>query len=168
MIYVPQWCYGNDFEFRIPCIWRCDNHCSKIMPGAHFTEKSSMEIQIWCEFSFCSYPNCAWVITTKFCTCHDNWAVMACATICSDQIDTNLIITKKKFHQIWITTEKYFVKWSLVLYWSNLNIAHADALARVGTGLSGDTSWFFYQALNTILSNVWLNYYALLTPQTAW
>ena len=33
---------------------------------------------------FCSRPICGGVITTKFCTCHDNCAVMTCAKICSD------------------------------------------------------------------------------------
>ena len=46
-----------------------------------------------CKISFISVE----LITTKFCTCHDSWAVMACAKFCSDLMDRNWITAKGWF-----------------------------------------------------------------------
>ena len=42
------------------------------------------------KISFCIYPNSAGDVTTKFCTCHNSCAVVACANICSDVISRNI------------------------------------------------------------------------------
>ena len=47
------------------------------------------KILMW--IAFCSHPIFDQVIATNFCTCHDSYAVMSCANICS-----NLIITSKR------------------------------------------------------------------------
>ena len=62
--------------------------------GAHFTKKlchnpNSMEIP------FCFFPDLNPLITTKFCTCHDSCAVMACAKFCSDQVTRNGLLPKQ-------------------------------------------------------------------------
>ena len=51
----------------------------------HFYHHNSDLMKI----SFCSYQRCSEVIAMKFCTCHDNTAVMACAKCCSDIVPYN-------------------------------------------------------------------------------
>ena len=46
---------------------------------------------------FCSHPNSNKVITTKFCTCHDSCAVVACAKVWCDIMTRHGITTKQKF-----------------------------------------------------------------------
>ena len=57
------------------------------------------------EISLCSHPSCNEVIATKFCTCHDSCAVMACAKFCSDMILCNDLTLKPIFYWICITME---------------------------------------------------------------
>ena len=59
-------------------------------------------IQIWnvIEISNCFSINFKEIITTKFCTCHDSTAVMACAKLCSDQMLGNWIKAVFWFYQI--------------------------------------------------------------------
>ena len=45
-------------------------------------------------------------IATKFCTCHDSFAVVACANFCSDH-----------FARIWMTAQQMFLKFEL--WWTN-------------------------------------------------
>ena len=52
--------------------------------------------------SFSSYINSNEVIATKFCTCHDSTAFMACAKICSDLVARDWITAIWFFHQICI------------------------------------------------------------------
>ena len=40
----------------------------------------------WMAIMIRSHPNFKGVIAVKFSTCHDSWAVLACAKICSDSI----------------------------------------------------------------------------------
>ena len=54
------------------------------------------------EISSCSYPSCGWVITVKFCTCHDSCTVMTCAKFHNNNIACNGVTQKLIFHQIWI------------------------------------------------------------------
>ena len=63
------------------------------------------------EISFCSHPNSNEVITTKFCTCHDSCAVMACAKFCCDMYNSKWITAKRNFHQIWIVMANSLVTW---------------------------------------------------------
>ena len=46
--------------------------------------------------SVCLHPNSNEVIATKFCTCHDSIAVLACAKICSNMMTRYWIIAKQK------------------------------------------------------------------------
>ena len=50
------------------------------------------------------------VITSKFCTCHDSRAVVACAKICSDLMSRNRIKANIS-HQIWTMHEKSLELW---------------------------------------------------------
>ena len=52
--------------------------------------------------SFCSHPKFDEWIATKFCTCHDNRAVMACAKICCNLITRSRTTPNLIFHKIWI------------------------------------------------------------------
>ena len=45
----------------------------------------------------CFHPNSDIVITTKFCTWHHSYTVVACAKICCDLMSTNGITTKRMF-----------------------------------------------------------------------
>ena len=53
------------------------------------------------------------MVTIKFCTCHESYAVVARAKFCSDMITYNWVILKPIFHRIWITMKNSFVKWAL-------------------------------------------------------
>ena len=59
-------------------------------PVAHFTKN----ISSWTKISFNSHPSVSKAIATKYWTCHDSTAVVACAKICSDVIPKNEIIAK--------------------------------------------------------------------------
>ena len=50
------------------------------------------------------------VIVTKFCTCHDSYAVVSCARICCDLMASNGITERRNFHWIWIVGKKSLVK----------------------------------------------------------
>ena len=39
--------------------------------------------------SFCFYPDTDRIVAAKFCTCHDSWAVVACAKLCSKMMARN-------------------------------------------------------------------------------
>ena len=52
------------------------------------------------------------VIAIKFCICHYSCTLMACAIFCSNMIPCNWVTLKPNFHWIWITMEKWFVKWA--------------------------------------------------------
>ena len=67
-------------------------------------------ISISMENSFCCHPTCSKAITSKFCTCHDSWAVVTCAKCCNDIIPHSGVTWKPIFHQIQITMEK--LKWA--------------------------------------------------------
>ena len=68
------------------------------------------------EISFYSQPTFNSVITTKFCTCHDSTAVMACAKFCSDLIPRDGMTAKLDIHFIWILRQISRVAWTLGLY----------------------------------------------------
>ena len=63
---------------------------------------------------FC-HPNYNHLITTKFCTCHDSIAVVACAKFCSNIRSRNEATMKWIFYQIWFWRGKLLVKWVPVL-----------------------------------------------------
>ena len=50
-------------------------------------------------------------IATKFCTCHDSLAVMACAKFCSDCYVRIGIRAKWIIRQVWIVMGKSLVRW---------------------------------------------------------
>ena len=62
------------------------------------------------EISFHSHLDSNTLIATKFCTWHDNCAVVACATICCDLVASNGITARWSFHRIWIAGKKSLVK----------------------------------------------------------
>ena len=65
------------------------------------------------EFTFCCNSiHDTGMIATKFCTCHDSTAVVACAKFCSNHFIKVLVIVKGNFHQIWITSKKSLVKYA--------------------------------------------------------
>ena len=69
--------------------WRSGSHRWNLwVPDLHTNYKDLFYSQS-IEILFCSYPNSNWVITTKFCTCHDSCAVVACAKICSHLMANN-------------------------------------------------------------------------------
>ena len=70
---------------------------------------------------FCSHRNFGKVITTKFCSCHDNCVVVTCAKICSDQSHRKWNTTER----IWIQNEISSVRW-LPDYVSNVTGALTD------------------------------------------
>ena len=47
-------------------------------------------------------------IATKFCTCHDSTAVVACAKFCSDHNIIHWMRFKHNFHWLWITIETHY------------------------------------------------------------
>ena len=62
------------------------------------------------EISFRSHLDSNTVIATKFCTCHDSYAVVSCARICCDLMASNGITERRNFHCIWIVGKKSVVK----------------------------------------------------------
>ena len=62
--------------------------------------------------SFLSHPNINKPITTKFYTCHNSYAVVACAKIYNDQIFRIWITWKINYFQIWVVSEKLLLKCS--------------------------------------------------------
>ena len=72
-----------------------------------FNQKSNLR-----KFSFWSDPNSDKAIATKFCTCHNNWAVVACGKVCSNMKTGNGITLKWNFTQICGR------KWKLVHQWN--------------------------------------------------
>ena len=81
--------------------------------GAHFTNvffhrnSNSMEISFW------FHSNSNQVIATKFCAWRDRCAVVACAKICCDLVDSCCMTARWNFHQIWNVSKKLLVKWAL-------------------------------------------------------
>ena len=72
-------------------------------PVAHFTKN----ISSWTKISFNSHPSVSKAIATKYCTCHDSTAVVACAKICSDVIPKNEIIAKLISYPPGISSENF-------------------------------------------------------------
>ena len=62
------------------------------------------------EISFHSHLDSNIVIATKFCTWHDSCAVVACAKICCGLVASYGIMTRRRFHRIWIEGKKTLVK----------------------------------------------------------
>ena len=54
------------------------------------------------EISFHSRLDSNTVITTKFCTWHDSYAVVTCAKMCCDLMARNGVMARRNFHRIWI------------------------------------------------------------------
>ena len=67
---------------------------------AHFTCEFSIVIQIGWKFSLCGHIYHNQEIATKFCTCYDSSAVVACTKICSGVISGNGVNAKWTVHQI--------------------------------------------------------------------
>ena len=61
--------------------------------------------------SLCSHSSCHEMIATKFYTCHDGCAVMACEKFYSDIVPQHGVTLKPIFHRIWISRENSLVKW---------------------------------------------------------
>ena len=86
------WCSEINFstrQFPLYChftmpIWTFSQ------PVIHFT------YDFFYHNSVCLHPNSNEVIATKFCTCHDSIAVLACAKICSNLMTRYWIIAKQK------------------------------------------------------------------------
>ena len=57
------------------------------------------------EISFCSHPSYIKMIDIKFCTWHDNCAVVACATFSGVMIPYKGVTVIPIFHRIWPTME---------------------------------------------------------------
>ena len=64
------------------------------------------------EISFWSHFKSNKVTATKFCTCHDSCAVVACTKICSNNFDRIVVKAKWKCHQIWISSKNLLAKWT--------------------------------------------------------
>ena len=78
------------------------------------------------EISFYSHPSCREVITMKFCTWQDSFAVVPCAEFCSDMIPCNGVTLKPVFHKIWITMKISFMKWALGCSGLVPNMLHSE------------------------------------------
>ena len=98
---------GLEIGFWVSSLWifLCDKgycfHYGSILTGCtetHFTNNFSIKIQIKILISVSSHPNSSIRITTKFCTWHDSYSVVACAAICCDIMTRQWIIySKMKF-----------------------------------------------------------------------
>ena len=89
------------------------NQCCSIVnwtPGTRFTNGFSIAIQIRWKFCFTLTSIFNTVIATKFCTWHDNCAVVACAKCCCDLMASNRTTARRSFHRIWIAGNKPLVK----------------------------------------------------------
>ena len=62
---------------------------------------------------FCSYRNSNKAVATKFCTCHNSTAVVACAKIWSSLNFSNGIIAKWMYHLTWIMMNFFSDMWTL-------------------------------------------------------
>ena len=89
-------------------------------------------------------------IATKFCTCHDR---------CAGFMTRNWIMTKCKFHQICVLSEKLWVEWAVGYAYRRINQAFLNIsfkcsidLKRVNMGQVIWVNWScFYYQLNRIL-----------------
>ena len=63
-------------------------------------------------------------IATKFCTCCDSTAVMACAKFHNDHLTTIWMRAEWNFHQIWIPMENLFLKWAPEQQWQMAPVDH--------------------------------------------
>ena len=70
----------------------------------------SIVIQIW--WKTCHFGR---QIVTKFCTCHDSTAVLACAKFCNDYVVKIKARAKWTFHWILIVMEKILRSWNGLL-----------------------------------------------------
>ena len=64
------------------------------------------------EISFYSFANLSKILTTKYCTCHDSIAVIACAKNCSDLVHGSLTILRRIYHETCILYTNVLVKWA--------------------------------------------------------
>ena len=92
------------------------------------------------EISFFSIPGCSEVISMKFYTWHDSCAVVACADFYSDMTPYNGVTLKLFCHRIWITMEKFFMKWALDFEFTIDNPHFVPLICLKGHVLSSDES----------------------------
>ena len=91
-------------------------------------------------FSFCSDPNYNKRIISKFWTCHDSWALMACAKFCGDMFARNGITTKKYFHWVWVLKVSDMSPWILI-HWGRVTHICINKLTIIGSDNGLSPGW---------------------------
>ena len=75
--------------------------------GTHYTNDFSIMITIYLDFiTFYSYLNSIQLIAIKICTCHESYAVMACAKLYGDVVIRKWMKIRWNCYQIWMKMEK--------------------------------------------------------------
>ena len=80
--------------------------CSMSGIGTHFTKPLGAHSWNLVKIPFCTHSYSNNSIRSQFCTCHDSWAVVACANLCHDLIiifhvrTTNIFLQNLHYHFI--------------------------------------------------------------------
>ena len=85
--------------------------CVGYSPSTYFTNGYMSSNSKYCKDMYCSYVN-NYQIRSQFCTCHDSWAVVTCATLLSDWIVKIEAMVQCIFTSLQWWTHKPFVKCS--------------------------------------------------------
>ena len=64
----------------------------------HYAHVAKPSSEFMLSGNFSSHSSMNQVVATKFCSCHDSYAVGACAKICCDSMTRNWITVKRYFH----------------------------------------------------------------------